>query len=437
MAAIRHLASPPLLRALLPVSNAPLRPVLGIPVLRHIHQNSLFPSITLPIPVAAIAGLSSIFNDIWESILRAVPKKKTSHMKKRQRQMASGKHLKDVTELNKSIKHWFKEGSSEATTTGAEKSKQYLTVHTLENAHPTDVFSIAPTKIQLLSASGSSTIRIHSTTEPDFPQIQTLDGVHKLGCHHIVTSSEGKRAASAGFGGEVKFWACGEDGQWTKEDIELDVPPRAGELWAVALSGDGRYLASSSYDGKVSMWDLAAGDGTATRIRHYETKGSFGTCVDISTDAALLASGHQNGSLHIFNNTTSRLLHSLPGLLSPIRAIRFSPLTTLLAAGGDSRIIGLYDVRSGEQVAQLLGHQAWIMSLDWSDTGEWLLSGAWDGKAKVWRTETRECVATQGFDGGTVWAGRWLPRVTGMPERFTVAGQGGGIGFLREASGSG
>ncbi|EON62752.1 hypothetical protein W97_01977 [Coniosporium apollinis CBS 100218] len=424
MAAIRHLANPSLLRALLPVSNAPLRPVLGIPVLRYIHQNSLFPSITLPIPVAAIVGLSSILSDIWESILRAVPKKKTSHMKKRQRQMASGKHLKDVTELNK------------CSGCGRVKRAHVLCPYCVQ-AHPTDVFSIAPIKTHLLSASGSSTIRIHSTTEPDFPQIQTLDGAHKLGCHHIVTSSEGKRAASTGFGGEVKFWACGEDGTWTKEDVELDVPPRAGELWAIALSGDGRYLASSSYDGKMSMWDLAAGDGAATRIRHYETKGSFGTCVDISTDAALLASGHQNGSLHIFNNTTSRLLHSLPGLLSPIRSIRFSPLSTLLAAAGDSRIIGLYDVRSGEQVAQLLGHQAWIMSLDWSDTGEWLLSGAWDGKAKVWRTETRECVATQGFDGGTVWAGRWLPRVVGGPERFAVAGQGGGIGFLREASGSG
>jgi large subunit ribosomal protein L32 len=30
-----------------------------------------------------------------------VPKKKTSHMKKRHRQMAAGKHLKDVTALNK------------------------------------------------------------------------------------------------------------------------------------------------------------------------------------------------------------------------------------------------------------------------------------------------------------------------------------------------
>ncbi|KAF6224054.1 hypothetical protein HO133_010628 [Letharia lupina] len=42
----------------------------------------------------------SILAGLWESILRAVPKKKTSHRKKRQRFMA-GKALKDVTALNK------------------------------------------------------------------------------------------------------------------------------------------------------------------------------------------------------------------------------------------------------------------------------------------------------------------------------------------------
>ncbi|KAJ6150781.1 54S ribosomal protein L32 [Penicillium chermesinum] len=47
-------------------------------------------SITFPSSVA----------DVWESVLRAVPKKKTSHMKKRHRQMA-GKALKDVQSLNK------------------------------------------------------------------------------------------------------------------------------------------------------------------------------------------------------------------------------------------------------------------------------------------------------------------------------------------------
>lgn len=57
------------------------------------------PSLAIAIP-AVIQNIPSILGDIWEGILKAVPKKKTSHMKKRHRQMA-GKALKDVTNLNK------------------------------------------------------------------------------------------------------------------------------------------------------------------------------------------------------------------------------------------------------------------------------------------------------------------------------------------------
>lgn len=58
-----------------------------------------------------------------------------------------------------------------------------------------------------------------------------------------------------------------------------------------------------------------------------------------------------------------------------MRAVSFSPGGRLLAAAGDSKIIALYDAFSGEQVTNLIGHGAWIFSLDWSDTGEYVLSG--------------------------------------------------------------
>jgi large subunit ribosomal protein L32 len=54
----------------------------------------------LALPQSFQLKLPSLLSDIWESVLRAVPKKKTSHRKKRQRFMA-GKGLKDVTALNK------------------------------------------------------------------------------------------------------------------------------------------------------------------------------------------------------------------------------------------------------------------------------------------------------------------------------------------------
>lgn len=60
--------------------------------------NSSVLSSSLLRPVAISLTIPGIFSDIWDSVLRAVPKKKVSHMKRRHRQMA-GKALKDVKNL--------------------------------------------------------------------------------------------------------------------------------------------------------------------------------------------------------------------------------------------------------------------------------------------------------------------------------------------------
>lgn len=83
-----------------------LCPIL-FPVLRISQPQSrkfllpLLSSLALAVPTSFQLGLPplpSLLEGIWESILKAVPKKKTSHSKKRHRQMA-GKALKDVTSL--------------------------------------------------------------------------------------------------------------------------------------------------------------------------------------------------------------------------------------------------------------------------------------------------------------------------------------------------
>lgn len=59
----------------------------------------LLPRISLSIPAISL-NLPSLpsLEEIWDGLLKAVPKKKTSHSKKRHRQMA-GKALKDETAL--------------------------------------------------------------------------------------------------------------------------------------------------------------------------------------------------------------------------------------------------------------------------------------------------------------------------------------------------
>ncbi|KAK4541265.1 hypothetical protein LTR36_008181 [Oleoguttula mirabilis] len=138
MAALR-VPSAAFLSAFLPVARASLLPDLApitrrIPLLQHL-RTSLLPAVLIPIP--------SLIGELWDGLLRAVPKKKTSHMKKRHRQMA-GKALKDVTALNKcsacgrakrahvlcpycvqSIKRWFSTGFKSKQELEAEKDQQY------------------------------------------------------------------------------------------------------------------------------------------------------------------------------------------------------------------------------------------------------------------------------------------------------------------------
>ncbi|KAF4844257.1 Meiotic recombination protein rec14 [Colletotrichum siamense] len=307
-----------------------------------------------------------------------------------------------------------------------------------EQAHITDIFGLAATPRAVLSASGSSTLHVHNTADPAIPITQSISGAHKLGCHHICTSRDGRVAASAGFAGELKVWVVDKDtGDWKLHSEVTDQNSKAGETWAIALSEDGKFLAGTTYDGRINVWDI--GEEGTPKIREYETgspgSGSFGMSVDLSRDGKFTASGHQNGSVYLFNNDTGRLASSLPGLAKPVRAVAFSPGNTRLAAAGDSSIIAIYDLKHGEQVGNLTGHSSWITSIDWSDTGEYLLSGAMDGKVKVWSVERYACVATHSETDKALWSVKWLPK-TGRSEMFCTAGANRSISFYREATGA-
>ncbi|KAM5437602.1 Ski complex subunit Rec14 [Microsporum ferrugineum] len=306
-------------------------------------------------------------------------------------------------------------------------SKQILGLHTIENAHVSEIFSLAVTPTQILSASGASSLKVHITNEEGFGIAQSIPGAHKIGCHHLAIA-DGNRcfAASVGFGGEVKLWHY-EDGMWNeeyKDNREIK------DIWAVVLSADARYLAGTTHDGCIKVWDL---QNNLEEAWNLETRGSFGMCIDMAPDGRLIASGHQSGSVYVFDLVEGRMPFSLSGLAAPVRAVSFSPGGKLLAAAGDSTMIILYEITSGEQFATLAGHAAWVMSLDWNESGEFLLSGSFDGKVKVWSIERKACVATLSESDKAIWSVKWLPKV-GKAERFAAAGANQNITLYREAN---
>lgn len=88
---------------------APLLPRLALPAFPLISRWAtfyttqftprLFPSLSIALPAVSL-NIPGLLEDIWNGLLNAAPKNKTSHSKKRMRQMA-GKALKDVNHLCK------------------------------------------------------------------------------------------------------------------------------------------------------------------------------------------------------------------------------------------------------------------------------------------------------------------------------------------------
>jgi WD40 repeat protein len=152
-------------------------------------------------------------------------------------------------------------------------------------------------------------------------------------------------------------------------------------LWA--FGGDARLLASASDD--LSLWDVATG-----QMLTSVAQPSWVTAITINADSSLLATGHDDGIVRLWDIGSRRLLRELQAHELPLGALAFSADGQRLAAAGEDRSISIWDVASGGRLGMLQGHTDHIQALAWHPDGHLLVSAAWDRTARVWDTATFE-----------------------------------------------
>jgi WD40 repeat protein len=152
-------------------------------------------------------------------------------------------------------------------------------------------------------------------------------------------------------------------------------------LWA--FSPRARMVASGSDE--VTVWDVATGDALMTWPQP-----DWVTALAWHPHLELLATGHDDHVVRVWDLRKQRAIHELRAHKSAISALTFSADGKKLASAGEERAIHLWDLATGAKCGSLTGHTDRIPALAWHPDGKYLVSAGWDTTARVWNVATCE-----------------------------------------------
>ncbi len=125
--------------------------------------------------------------------------------------------------------------------------------------------------------------------------------IHTTNVTAIAVSSLGLAGpiASSDDDGEIGIWRAGSQQPILKRTAHK------ASITAMDMSADGRWLAVSSFDGDVTLWDLSSDDLPMTKMT---SNAGPANCVKLDSSGRWLAVGHENGNVALWDLRHAKLL---------------------------------------------------------------------------------------------------------------------------------
>lgn len=207
-------------------------------------------------------------------------------------------------------------------------------------------------------------------------------------------------------------------------------PPSTPELWktaqcrqilkghtsritSLALSPDGKTLATGGLDRTICLWDLPSGNRREILRGHRDRI----TCLCISPDGQTLASGSYDRTLKLWELPTGLAQYTLIGHDEQVQALRFTPKGHSLVSAG-SRELRHWATRTGQSLPWSIKPLNPVRSLAFSPNGRILVLGGLDGTVEVWNAPIGELLHSRSSHTGMASVaiipdGQWMVMATG------------------------
>lgn len=209
-------------------------------------------------------------------------------------------------------------------------------------------------------------------------------------------------------------------------------------IWAIALSPDRQYFATSSEDQTIKIWEfatgnrlnlIAPGNGAVQAIAWSQTgilasggndfivrlwHPHTGECLQVleghrdavntvswNGDGTRLASAGNDSCIKIWEKETGACLYTLTEHATPVRCVAWHPNKPLLASCSEEGIVKIFNVQTGTWEGTLRGHHNAVWSIVWNVEGDGLVSSSHDTTVRLWDARTGECLKI--LQGHTNW----------------------------------
>jgi translation initiation factor 3 subunit I len=179
-----------------------------------------------------------------------------------------------------------------------------------------------------------------------------------------------------------------------------------GAVWTCDVTDDSSTLITGSADTTCKLWNVETGECVFTFAFDQPVRAVAvnigGTAVAITTDPFMGVPS----AIHVVklnckaerNSQSQEVLKRFDGPQGRITRVMWGPLNQTLITGGEDGIIRSWDVETGEVVKMSQDHSKQVQHLVMSLDRTHFISASLDKTAKVFDSETLECLKTYAAD---------------------------------------
>lgn len=196
----------------------------------------------------------------------------------------------------------------------------------------------------------------------------------------LALSNDGKKLASGGCDRMVHVWDLSAGVAGAKEEQAIE--NHADWVMGVAFTPDGGRLLTASRDKTAKAWDLKAKESLMTFPEHQN--GVYG--VAVKADGKTGFSVGEDAQLRRWTAAADgKAIPPTGGHGKAAFKVIVHPKQPLLATCGADPAVRIWNADTLATVRALSGHTDWVYAIAFSPDGNLLASGSWNGEVKVWK----------------------------------------------------